>query len=132
MQNYSYITQTQHFVISSIQKNLKPTLKQILCDGNDELQTIPKGMQTCPHLVTWCLRLHKENEAQVLSKLASYYKLEKKAIESEEQRMAMQEKEQNLENEIAELEKRRPLQYLNAKLKIVSFTQKIRSKINKQ
>jgi hypothetical protein len=123
LRNYSACTHSLHTKL-----NAKQTITQLLCDGNPHLESAPKNMRGDSDLLLSCLDMKQTFKEALIPKEAQHRELQAQSERlHSELSQAMKDMEQ-LENEVANLEKERPDKYIYLKGLIQEIMHRVMNK----
>lgn len=90
-------------------------LKQILCQGNNEMTMIPRGMRGESGLVLWSLKLHQSFHDQITNANKEYIEMEQNGKNVLVKSIFLEEDVVKLKYTVKELERERPTDYIKKK-----------------
>lgn len=109
--------------------NVKPTIKQLLCDGNSQLESAPKNMRGDSNLLLSCLDMQQTFKDVIIPIEAQYRELQDHSERLHFKLSEARKDVEQLENEVAFLEKERPDQYIYWKGQILEILRRLLNKI---
>jgi len=105
------------------------TLRNIPCNGNSDLTTIPLDMQSDSELVLWALRLQETYKSKVESRTKKYQEIEAIAKEKELEKLRLNLELEKLRDFAETLRRDRPLKYVELKESALQFVSQSRERI---
>ena len=104
------------------------TLRNIPCDGNSELDTIPVDMRSNSALVLWTLRLQDTYHAKIDDKMQKYQEIEAIAKTTELEKLHLNHELKKLKNFVNHLHRERPLKWMQIKGRALKWKSKSRER----
>lgn len=98
------------------------TLKNIPCDGNLELNTIPVDMRSDSALVLWTLRLQETHQSKIDGNMQRYEEIEAIAKITELEKMQLHLDLKRLQDSVDILKRERPVKWIKLKYRALKCT----------
>jgi len=108
---------------------LKPTINQLLCDGNPQLESAPSNMRGDSALLLSCLEMQQSFKDILIPKEAQHREIQAHSERLHHELSQARKYMEQLENEVATLERERPNQYIYWKGRFVEIMHRVMKKI---
>ena len=106
--HYILILFILHYFCLTFLPILQQCLNQILCQGNNEMTMIPRGMRGESGLVLWSLKLHQSFHDQITNANKVYIEMEQNGKNVLVKSIFLEEDVVKLKYTVKELERERP------------------------
>lgn len=109
--------------------NVKPTITQLLCDGNSKFESAPKNMMGDSTLLLSCLEMQQTFKDIIIPIEAQYREVQAHSERLHSELSEARKDVEQLKNKVASLRKERPDQYIYWKGQFLEILRRMSNKI---